>query len=59
MERVFGFWRVGLLYILSGWFGTIVSIVFLPGVLSVGASASVFGLLGACWADIIINFCAR
>ena len=32
---------------------------FLPGVLSVGASASVFGLVGACWADVIVNYCAR
>jgi membrane associated rhomboid family serine protease len=28
-------------------------------VLSVGASASVFGVLGANWADVIINYCAR
>lgn len=59
LEKVFGFWRVGLLYILAGIFGTILSIVFLPSVLSVGASASVFGLLGAVWADIIVNYCAR
>ena len=44
---------------LSGLFGTMVSIVFLEGVISVGASASVFGLVGACWADVILNFCAR
>ena len=36
-----------------------VSVVFLPEVLSVGASASVFGLIGACWADVVLNFCAR
>ena len=59
LERVFGFCRVAVLYILSGLFGTVVSIVFLPGTLSVGASASVFGLVGANWADIIVNFCAR
>merc|ERR1719240_498183 len=59
IERAFGFWRVAVLYVLSGLFGTIVSIVFLPGVLSVGASASVFGLVGACWADLVINYCAR
>ena len=38
----------GSLYLLSGVFGTMVSVVFLPEVLSVGASASVFGLIGAC-----------
>ena len=59
LERVFGFCRVAVLYMLSGLFGTVVSIVFLPGTLSVGASASVFGLVGANWADIIVNFCAR
>jgi len=59
LEKAFGFWRVGTLYLCSGIFGTIVSIVFLPGVLSVGASASVFGLVGAAWADVIVNFCAR
>ena len=36
-------------HLFSGIFGTMVSIVFLPGLLSVGASASVFGLVGACW----------
>lgn len=59
IERRFGFWRTGSLYVLSGIFGTIVSLVFLPAVLSVGASASVFGLVGACWADVVLNYCAR
>lgn len=59
LERRFGFWRVGTLYVLSGLFGAMVSVVFLPGVLSVGASASVFGLVGAVWADVILNYCAR
>lgn len=48
LERAFGHWRVGLLWIFAGLFGTVVSIIFLPGLLSVGASASVFGLVGAC-----------
>ena len=59
LERAFGFWRIGTLYLAAGIFGTIVSIVFLPGTLSVGASASVFGLVGAAWADVLINFAAR
>mmetsp|Transcript_18540 Transcript_18540/g.30997 ORF Transcript_18540/g.30997 Transcript_18540/m.30997 type:complete len:411 (+) Transcript_18540:199-1431(+) len=59
LERSFGFWRVGVLYILSGLFGTMVSVIFLPGVISVGASASVFGLVGSCWSDVIQNYCAR
>ncbi|KAL3922800.1 MAG: hypothetical protein SGPRY_004434 [Prymnesium sp.] len=59
LERTFGLLLIGSLYVLSGLFGATVSVVFLPGVLSVGASASVFGLLGACWADVIVNHCAR
>lgn len=59
LERRFGFWRIGILYLLSGLFGTMLSVIFLPYVLSVGASAAVFGLVGACWADVIINYCAR
>ena len=59
LETVFGFWRTAVLYIASGVFGTMVSTIFLPGVLSVGASASVFGLIGAYWADILLNYCAR
>ena len=59
LERMFGWWRIGLLYVLSGIFGTMVSVVLLPGVISLGASASVFGLLGAAWADCIVNFLAR
>ena len=38
---------IALLYVLSGLFGTCVSIIFLPGVTSVGASGSLFGLIGA------------
>ena len=59
LERVFGFWRTAVLYLGSGLFGTIASAVFLPGVVSVGASASVFGLIGAYWADVALNYCAK
>ena len=59
LERTFGSLRIGLLYVVSGLFGTTTSFVLLPGVLSVGASASVFGLVGACWADVAVNFAAR
>ena len=57
-ERAFGFWRTAILYLASGLFGTICSVVLLPGVISVGASASVFGLLGAYWADVLLNYVA-
>lgn len=42
----------------SGLLGTVASAVFLPEVISVGASASMFGLLGAYWADVLLNHCA-
>ena len=59
LECAFGAWRIGLLYFFAGIFGTLISMIFLPGTISVGASASVFGLLGANWADVVVNFCAR
>jgi membrane associated rhomboid family serine protease len=59
LEAVFGFWRTAVLYLTSGVLGSMVSTILLPGVLSVGASASVFGLIGAYWADIVLNYCAR
>ena len=59
LERRFGTVRVGALYIGSGLFGTTVSVIFLQDVISVGASASIFGLLGAYWGNIVTNYCAR
>ena len=59
LERAFGFWRAAFLYIASGLFGSITSAIFLPGVISVGASASMFGLLGAYWADVLLNHVAK
>ena len=58
-ERAFGFVQTALLYIVSGLLGTVCSTVFLPGVISVGASGSMFGLLGAYWADVLFNYCSR
>lgn len=55
LERRFGTWRIMPLYLISGLFGTMVSVIFMPGSISVGASASVFGLIGAQWADAIQN----
>ena len=51
-----GWYRVGPLYILSGLFGVAVSTVLLPSVVSVGASGSIFGLLGALWGELAINY---
>ena len=55
LERKFGHVRVAIIYFVSGLFGAMLSVVFLPDVLSVGASGCVFGLFGAVWADVILN----
>jgi membrane associated rhomboid family serine protease len=81
LERRFGTWRIMPLYLISGLFGTMVSVhgshcapthctrcvlltdgaalcvlqvsvIFMPGSISVGASASVFGLIGNACHDI-------
>jgi membrane associated rhomboid family serine protease len=36
--------------------GTILSAIFLPQYITVGASGGIFGLIGACLADIIVNW---
>jgi rhomboid protease GluP len=47
LERLLGPWRFALVYLVSGVAGAIGSVLFTRGLLSVGASAAVFGLLGA------------
>jgi membrane associated rhomboid family serine protease len=47
VERAFGWWRTAVIYLLSALAGALASALFLPGVLSVGASGGVFGLIGA------------
>jgi membrane associated rhomboid family serine protease len=59
VERVFGWRRTVAIYIASGLVGTIGSAALLPGVISVGASASVCGLVGSYWADLFMNYLAR
>ena len=59
VERAFGPLRTLMLFIWSGLFGTICSALFLPGVLSVGASGGVYGLVGAYWADVLLNYLAH
>ncbi|XP_010529827.1 PREDICTED: RHOMBOID-like protein 4 [Tarenaya hassleriana] len=56
MEREFGFIRIGLLYVVSGFGGSILSALFLRTNISVGASGAVFGLLGGMLSEIIINW---
>ncbi|KAG2329061.1 hypothetical protein Bca52824_000241 [Brassica carinata] len=56
MEREFGFIRIGLLYLISGFGGSILSALFLRSNISVGASGAVFGLLGGMLSEIFINW---
>jgi len=55
LEQKFGALRVAILYILSGIYGNLASCIFIPTGLSVGASGSIFGLIGSLWADVIQN----
>ncbi|KMT00679.1 hypothetical protein BVRB_9g219680 [Beta vulgaris subsp. vulgaris] len=61
LEEEFGFWRVGPLYVLSGLGGSLMSCVNVlrkqrVGVISVGASGALFGLLGAMLSELITNW---
>jgi membrane associated rhomboid family serine protease len=55
MEREFGFWRIGLIYTVSGSAGILCSANFIPRVPSVGSSTALFGLMGALFGDFIQN----
>lgn len=56
LEREFGSIRIFPIYILAGVSGNLLSSIFLPTVLSVGGSGSLFGLLGAMLAALIKNW---
>lgn len=46
VERAYGKERFISIYILSGLFGNLLTHLFLPGAISVGASGAIFGLIG-------------
>ncbi|GMH26459.1 hypothetical protein Nepgr_028302 [Nepenthes gracilis] len=56
MEQEFGFVKVGLLYIISGFGGSLLSALFVRLSISVGASGALFGLLGGMLSELIINW---
>ncbi|CAO2820297.1 unnamed protein product [Amaranthus hypochondriacus] len=56
MEREFGFVKIGLLYVISGLGGSLLSGLFVRSNISVGASGAVFGLLGAMLSELIMNW---
>ncbi|PWA92727.1 peptidase S54, rhomboid [Artemisia annua] len=56
LEQEFGFLRIGLLYIVSGLGGSLLSSLFLRKTVSVGASGALFGLLGAMLSELLTNW---
>ncbi|XP_024400713.1 RHOMBOID-like protein 1 [Physcomitrium patens] len=56
LERDFGFIRIGLLYLISGLGGSLLSSLFNHNAISVGASGALFGLLGATTSELITNW---
>ncbi|WOL00104.1 hypothetical protein Cni_G08817 [Canna indica] len=56
LEQQFGFVRIGVIYLLSGFGGSILSSLFIRNNISVGASGALFGLLGAMLSELITNW---
>ncbi|KAL9251110.1 RHOMBOID-like protein [Drosera capensis] len=56
LEQQFGFVRVGIIYSLSGFGGSILSLLFIQQSISVGASGALFGLLGAMLSELLTNW---
>ncbi|KAM1407251.1 hypothetical protein ACFXTH_001836 [Malus domestica] len=56
LEQQFGFVRVGIVYLLSGFGGSVFSSLFIRKNISVGASGALFGLLGAMLSELITNW---
>ncbi|XP_052182896.1 RHOMBOID-like protein 3 isoform X2 [Diospyros lotus] len=48
--------RVGIIYLLSGFGGSVLSSLFIRNSISVGASGALFGLLGAMFSELITNW---
>ncbi|CAD5193465.1 unnamed protein product [Musa acuminata subsp. malaccensis] len=56
LEQEFGFVKIGLLYVLSGIGGSLMSCFSIQSNISVGASGALFGLLGAMLSELITNW---
>nr|XP_043638229.1 RHOMBOID-like protein 2 [Erigeron canadensis] len=56
LEQEFGFIRIGLLYVISGLGGSLLSSLFIRKSISVGASGALFGLLGAMLSELVTNW---
>lgn len=56
LEQEFGFLKIGIIYLLSGFGGSLLSALFLQNQISVGASGALFGLLGAMLSELLTNW---
>lgn len=56
MEKEGAWYRFAPVYILGGLLGSFASAVFIPEILSVGASGACFAIIGAIWADVLQNW---
>ncbi|KAJ9146664.1 hypothetical protein P3X46_028900 [Hevea brasiliensis] len=56
LEQEFGFIRIGLVYVISGFGGSVLSALFIQSEISVGASGALFGLLGGMLSELITNW---
>ena len=56
VERIHGCTAAAIIFMISAIGGTIMSAVFLPEYVTVGASGGIFGLIGACLADISMTW---
>ncbi|OIW03970.1 hypothetical protein TanjilG_30246 [Lupinus angustifolius] len=56
LEQEFGFVRIGFLYLISGFGGSLLSALFIQSGISVGASGALFGLLGGMLSELLINW---
>ncbi|KAL9685494.1 hypothetical protein QQ045_022944 [Rhodiola kirilowii] len=56
LEQEFGFVLVGLLYMIAGLGGSLLSALFIQANISVGASGALFGLLGSMLSELITNW---
>ncbi|KAF7813257.1 RHOMBOID-like protein 2 [Senna tora] len=56
LEQQFGFVKIGVIYLISGFGGSVLSCLFIRNNISVGASGALFGLLGAMLSELITNW---
>ncbi|XP_022969832.1 RHOMBOID-like protein 2 [Cucurbita maxima] len=56
LEQQFGFVKIGIIYLVTGVGGSVMSSLFIQNNISVGASGALFGLLGAMLSELLVNW---